>query len=151
MSLACVTPCSALRPAATASSSLRSAQLQQRAASMAPLLPGWRRQRRRQAAVRATEEGALREGRLSHAVQWMSIDNLTKCRPLTSCCPTPADLDQQLQADLERLRQRQAAAGGGAPQAASPARQQQQQQAASSASGGDSPLAGLKDAVDKVR
>ncbi len=62
-----------------------------------------------------------------------------------------ADLDQQLQADLERLRQRQAAAGGGsAPQAASPIRQQQQQ-AASTSSGGDSPLAGLKDAVDKVR
>ncbi|PRW51142.1 hypothetical protein C2E21_5655 [Chlorella sorokiniana] len=58
------------------------------------------------------------------------------------------DLDQQLQADLERLRQRQAAAsGGGVPQAASAARQQQQQQAASS---GGSPLGGLKDAVDKV-
>ncbi|KAI7835666.1 hypothetical protein COHA_010405 [Chlorella ohadii] len=118
MALACVTPCSALRPAAAASGSSRGAQQQQRAAAPTAQLLGWRRQRRRQrqAAVHASEE----------------------------------DLDQQLQADLERLRQRQAAAGGGgAPQAASPIRQQQQQ-AASTSSGGDSPLGGLKDAVDKV-
>ncbi len=61
-----------------------------------------------------------------------------------------ADLDQ-LQQDLERLRQRQAAAGG-TPAASPAAARQQPGQAASPASEqqGSSPLAGVKDAVDKV-
>ena len=60
MALACVTPCSALRPAAAASGSSRGAQQQQRAAAPTAQLLGWRRQRRRQrqAAVHAAEEGA---------------------------------------------------------------------------------------------
>ncbi|PSC75919.1 hypothetical protein C2E20_1148 [Micractinium conductrix] len=62
------------------------------------------------------------------------------------------DLDQQLQADLDRLRQRQAATNGAGPSA-----QQRQQAAArfegsrsSSSSGSGGALGGLKDAVDKL-
>lgn len=60
----------------------------------------------------------------------------------------PADLDQQLQADLERLRQKQAAAAPAAPsRPAAPASR-------SGIDGGEAEggaLAGVKDAVDKVR
>ncbi|KAL4443297.1 hypothetical protein ABPG75_011034 [Micractinium tetrahymenae] len=61
-----------------------------------------------------------------------------------------ADLDQ-LQQDLERLRQRQAAAGGNSAAAPAAARQQATPAAGSaSEQQGGSPLAGVKDAVDKL-
>jgi hypothetical protein len=66
-------------------------------------------------------------------------------RHVCSATEDGADLDQQLQADLERVRQRQATA------APSPAAQQATSAAQRAAnSKGDGPLAGVKDAVDKV-
>ncbi|KAI3426892.1 hypothetical protein D9Q98_006836 [Chlorella vulgaris] len=66
-------------------------------------------------------------------------------RHVCSATEDGADLDQQLQADLERVRQRQATA------APSPAAQQATSAAQRAAnSKGDGPLAGVKDAVDKL-
>ena len=90
--------------------------------------------------------------------------------PVEGCLlrrPAAADLDAQLQEDLERLRRRQqqqagatnnsadAASGPAGMAAPSAFQQQQQQQQRGGGSGGggaaESPLAGVKDAVDKAR
>lgn len=106
------------------------------------------RQRRRAAAVRAAPEQGAQTAR------WGSDLGAT-CRvlpypptaaPSNSIATHDADLDQQLQQDLERLRQRQAAAGGAAP--AGPAGARQPPSSAEQAGGGA--LGGLKEAVDKV-